>query len=328
MNRLRSFLESLASQAPLALKRAQTVRRLEKRVVELEALNQFYEALSGADDFLELLTIIDDYCQQLLETPHVRIYWRGPARGSLQTIVAEKSVDRPGVTESRSITEMPAIIRQAINTASSIKNTDAGGHKWITFPLMVLEGSVGAISVGQPRPKRPFSDKQQQLLAVIADKAGMVLDRWQTHQTVQSRAAKLETLNSITAKLFADLDLTHLLGEILDTAISLLEADAGSLLLVDQATGDLVVQVVRSPDATAKELTGLRLAAGTGFTGRIAQDGKSLICDGIDDGQTELSPLERHGKFSAQSLLGVSLRKGDVVLGVLQILNKRDQPAF
>ncbi len=57
---------------------------------------------------------------------------------------------------------------------------------------------------------------------------------------LQERVRQLETCYRITSLLNSELNLTHLLDTIMNIAKKVMKADACSLLLKDEETGDLV----------------------------------------------------------------------------------------
>jgi GAF domain-containing protein len=75
----------------------------------------------------------------------------------------------------------------------------------------------------------------------------------------------LATLNEITRQLAGTLETEPLLQSILDSAVSILNCEAGSLFLVDETTGELVFKATAGP--LADNLAGQRLAPGTGIAG-------------------------------------------------------------
>src|SRR5689334_24045709 len=77
----------------------------------------------------------------------------------------------------------------------------------------------------------------------------------------------LSTLYFVSQHITPQVDVMQLLGEILDTALAVLKAADGSLMLTDEETNELVFTVVRG--SAADRLIGYRLPAGTGIAGWV-----------------------------------------------------------
>src|SRR6185436_16284938 len=95
---------------------------------------------------------------------------------------------------------------------------------------------------------------------------------------------------------------------------------------MDEPTGDLVFRVTVGPVAT--NLLGQRIPAGTGIVGRAVQLRAPVI---ENDGQRSLTRYENTDKqtgFISRSLLAVPMQIKDRVLGVIEVINRRDGLPF
>ncbi len=85
-------------------------------------------------------------------------------------------------------------------------------------------------------------------------------------QETERRARQLTTLNEVTRQLTSTLETEPLLQSILQSAVDILNCEAGSLLLVDDATDELVFRSVVGP--VAGNLVNRRMPAGRGVVGK------------------------------------------------------------
>lgn len=122
-------------------------------------------------------------------------------------------------------------------------------------------------------------------------------------------------------------DVLGLLGQILDSALRVLKASDGTLMLVDETTQELVFAVVRGE--AADRLHGFRLAPGTGIAGWVAQNRQpQIIMDARHDPRFFAQVDENLG-FRTRSMVCVPIQLDDNrVLGVLQVLNKTSDWPF
>jgi len=111
----------------------------------------------------------------------------------------------------------------------------------------------------------------------------------------------------------------QLLKAMVDRVKADLQAERGTLYLIDAETGDLVSRVAHLP-----ELKEIRLGPGKGVAGYVAQTGESVrLPDAHQDARFFRGIDERTG-FVTRSMLAVPVRdRTGAIRGVLQMLNRR-----
>lgn len=137
----------------------------------------------------------------------------------------------------------------------------------------------------------------------------------------------LSALYYLSLKITADTDVFKLLSDILDTALAVLKASDGSLMLSDDATGELVFAVVRGTAKTS--LQGYRVPAGEGIAGAVAASRKPEIVMDVRRDPRFYALIDETTGFKTRSMVCVplSLDNGRV-LGVIQVLNKVSDREF
>ena len=119
-------------------------------------------------------------------------------------------------------------------------------------------------------------------------------------------------------------DLEALLAGIVDAVVRELEADRGTLYLVDHARGELVSRVAHLP-----ELAEIRLKLGEGVAGWVARSGEAVHVPGGQEDPRFAARIDQQTGYRTRSMLAEPVRDaGGVVVGVLQVLNKQRQDAF
>src|SRR5512140_1498624 len=103
----------------------------------------------------------------------------------------------------------------------------------MSVPLNSLVETMDALSVGKHDASRMYTRRQLGLLQSIADQTAGAIVKARLLQETQQRAGQLTTLNEITRKLTGTLELEPLLQNILESAVTILNCEAGSLFLVD-----------------------------------------------------------------------------------------------
>jgi GAF domain-containing protein len=137
----------------------------------------------------------------------------------------------------------------------------------------------------------------------------------------------LSTLYYLSQNITAETDVFKLLSDILDTSMSVLKASDGSLMLVDEGTGELVFAVVRG--TAADSLQGYRVPPGQGIGGAVAASRKPEIVMDVRRDPRFYSLVDETIGFRTRSMVCVPLvLDNGRVLGVIQVLNKVSDREF
>jgi signal transduction protein with GAF and PtsI domain len=101
----------------------------------------------------------------------------------------------------------------------------------------------------------------------------------------------------------------------------LTDAEAGSLLLVDDFTGHLDFEVVAGEK---KELLPFfRVPKGQGIAGWVAEHNTPLIVPDVQSDERFFKFVDNELNFVTRDMIAVPLRAQNDIIGVLQVLNKR-----
>ena len=136
----------------------------------------------------------------------------------------------------------------------------------------------------------------------------------------------LQVLQNLTRTLSSELNLEPLLQMILASAVQVMGASAGSLLLLDQRTDELVFEVIEGGGGVALE--GARMPADKGIAGWVATNREPLIVDDVNRDNRHYRDIAQDYDFSTTSILCVPLIAKGQVIGVLQVLNKEPGKYF
>ena len=143
---------------------------------------------------------------------------------------------------------------------------------------------------------------------------------------LHSSIRALSALQDLIERLSPSTHILTLLDDLLASVLMVVGASAGSLLLVDEESGELVFAVVHGP--ARERLTGYRLPKGQGIAGWVAANRRPQV---VHDVRTDpqFSPLvDETFDFQTRSLAALPLLDGDRVLGVIEALNKASDRDF
>jgi putative methionine-R-sulfoxide reductase with GAF domain len=141
---------------------------------------------------------------------------------------------------------------------------------------------------------------------------------------VHDYSNKLERMLSITRDLREEIYGDILLEKILDNAMSITKADAGSILLLED--NKLVFKIVRGEKAP--KLLGTTIEKGSGIAGWVAESGKSVRISDVTSDKRFNSDIDAVIGYTTKSVLGVPLIARAEVIGVLELLNRKDGRPF
>ncbi|HEX4621329.1 MAG TPA: sigma-54-dependent Fis family transcriptional regulator [Myxococcaceae bacterium] len=121
-----------------------------------------------------------------------------------------------------------------------------------------------------------------------------------------------------------EVNLDELLQAVVDRVAAAMQADRGTLYLLDPARQELFSQAAHLP-----ELSQIRLKLGQGVAGHVAQEGKPVkVPDSRQDARF-FPDIDKITGYRTTSLLAVPVRDAkDRVFGVLQVLNRRGGGPF
>ena len=335
-----SFLENLADQASVAIQRMQTVANLERRVQEMNALTRVSQGVNITVTFDDVLELIYAQTAQIIPTSHFHItlynkdndyYYYGFAVENNDRITSRENVPFPPNTGLA-----PEVIRKGrpIQTQDYLRENQVRGfapetegiYAWMGVPLNAGAESIGALSVGSRDPATTYTRGQLDILQAIANQTAGAIVKARLLQETQQRARQLTTLNDVTRRLTSTLELEPLLQNVLESAVNILNCEAGSLFLLDEQTGELIFKVTVGP--VAKDLLGQRLAPGSGIVGRAVSTRGPVMENDVRHSAGWNARTDDQTGFATRSLLAVPLQIKDNVMGVVEVINRRDGLPF
>ncbi|MGQ9858491.1 MAG: PP2C family protein-serine/threonine phosphatase [Thermodesulfobacteriota bacterium] len=143
------------------------------------------------------------------------------------------------------------------------------------------------------------------------------------HEKIRRLSMCMEVAQLISSSL----NLDEVLDRIMTTSRTVMGADASSLMLVDEKTGELVFQVAQGR-VGEQLLAGFRLPRGQGIAGHVCETGEPvLVQDAYIDPRFHRDFDERTG-YRTKSILCVPLKIQGKIIGVSQVINKLDGTPF
>lgn len=335
-----AFLEALGSQSAVAFERAQVVTNMERRVNEMNALSRVAQGINITLNFDDILELI--YAQTLQVMPgndfHLTLYnktgqyfyyafclemdERIPQKENLP-LPSKTTLDQEIILSRRAILTQDFLGQsQIMGVASNVR----GLYAWLGVPLNAGMETIGSLSITSRDPSVTYTNTHMDLLQAIADQAAGAIVKSRLLQETERRAQQLSILNVITRQLTSTLDLQPLLKNMLESAVTILNSEAGSLFLVDEQSDELIFQVTVGP--VASNLVGQRLPAGTGFVGKAVISRQPVIVNDVQSSAGYNPATDRQTGYITKAILAVPMEVKERVIGVIEIINKKEGLPF
>jgi diguanylate cyclase (GGDEF)-like protein len=206
---------------------------------------------------------------------------------------------------------------------------------WV--PLMVKNKLIGVITLGRKKDGTLYQDTELSFILQMGNQAAIALEsamlddqKEKASKELAKKMANLSILYSVSKALNFASDLKKILLFILDKARDAVEAQKASLMLLDTATGELVVHVVRGvpPDVEEKinrgEMECTRIKVGEGVAGKVAATKQYLL---INEARED-DRFKKSEKSFVDSILCMPLIANDEVIGVINLTNKQKGGKF
>lgn len=188
----------------------------------------------------------------------------------------------------------------------------------ISLPLRAEERIIGVMHLWRVE-KRAFSTSEQRMLLAIAEMAGSALQRARLHEETLRRLAQLHALQTIDRAISSSLDVHFSLDVLLRQTLAQLKVDAAGVLLYNPSTLSLEYAAGRGFRTRTYEQS--RLAMGKGVAGRAAFEQRMMLIPDLSVSQAFLR-REFQQKEGFVSYAAVPLVAKGTIKGVLEIFHR------
>lgn len=145
-------------------------------------------------------------------------------------------------------------------------------------------------------------------------------------QDLSTARRELNFYEEVSKTLTSSLELNIILTKIMKKIKEMTKAEAWSILLVDEETGELVFE--KTVGKKAKEIQKFRLKMGEGIAGWVAQEGIPVVVPDVSKDERFFGKIDEAIHFKTKSLMCVPIKSKDQVIGVLEVVNKTTGEPF
>jgi signal transduction histidine kinase len=190
----------------------------------------------------------------------------------------------------------------------------------ICAPLKIKGRTIGVLNASKTTPESPFSHPDLELLSILATQVAIAIENSRIHEATRGRTSQLAALNELGRLLTSTLDLDEVLSLAMQGINEIIKAEAGSLLLLDETTNDLVFRM--SLHGEVRQTAPLKLQIGQGIAGWVVKQGEPVLVRDVSiDPRYFREASEKFG-LECRSILCVPIVLRDHVIGAIELINK------
>ncbi len=150
------------------------------------------------------------------------------------------------------------------------------------------------------------------------------VERVSEQHATPSAIQELNAMRTVSEVMTSNINLDDLLNLIVNKLVNTINADRGTLYLLDEETDELVSRVLQDAGG---QLSEIRLKVGQGIAGHVAATGETLNIPNAYDDPRFNSNFDRLSGYHTRSILTAPMfNPQQKIIGVVQLLNKRGSP--
>jgi two-component system phosphate regulon sensor histidine kinase PhoR len=223
--------------------------------------------------------------------------------------------------------ELEKLCREAALTLEPRpEDPDSGRGPWHLAMPLEYEGQLEGVlyTARGERESTPPADFKRTLS--VAKGLAAVLAASSALASREEVLAKLKALTQASAAINSNRELRPLLQQIMQEAQAMMRAEASSVFLIDEKTGDLVMTVAHGPKG--EQAGAVRLKTGEGIAGWVAGHGEPLLVPDAASDPRFAGRVDALSQFRTRDIICVPLKVHGRVLGVVQVLNRTGGESF
>lgn len=146
-------------------------------------------------------------------------------------------------------------------------------------------------------------------------------------ESLKKRIVDLTSLIEVSSIISSTLDLEELMNLVMEKAQTVMNAEASSVMLLNEETGMLECKIALG-SVQEKVKDTIQLEVGQGIAGWVALHGEAIIVPDVDNDTRFYSNIDHSTGFKTHSILAAPLKVKDRVIGVAEVINRKDSQPF
>lgn len=190
----------------------------------------------------------------------------------------------------------------------------------MAVPLKLKNRVIGVIELLNKAKGRPFSKEDLGVVTSLANHFSIIIERGKLFKELDERLTQFSTLHEVGNLLISTLDEKVVRKRAMQAVTRLMNAEVGSLLLVDKKRGELYFEVALGEKGT--KVKEIRLKMGEGIAGWVAKHGRPLVIHDVEKDRRFQKSFDEKSEFKTRNMVCVPVRIKGETIGVLQAINK------
>lgn len=247
---------------------------------------------------------------------------KGPAADRLK---GERIKVCEGIAGWVARTGLPYVSHEVVNdplwSKEFGKKTGYAPQDILGVPLKIEKGVVGVIEVLNKKEGEPFEKRDLSILASLALRISTILEKARLFAKLDRSVKQFATLADVDALLNSTLDQKVIRKRAMEAITLLMDAEVGSLLLVDDEKTELYFEVALGEKGD--KVKEIRLKMGEGIAGWVAEHGEPLLIQDVTKDPRFYKSADKKTDFVTRNMICVPVKVKNKNIGVLQAINRK-----
>lgn len=331
------FVQTMASQAVVALMNAQLYQHAEARSRELQALYESGRLLNSSLDIQTICENSVDALRDILGYYHVSIYF---VRDNLLRLQVQRGYDMQldNIPLDRGIMARAATTRQTVflpdvSQDPAFLRALPSVQSEIAVPLLAGERVLGVLNVETVRTEPDnvrngyLTAADVQLLTTYANQLVIAIENARLFNETQQHLNQVRILHAAGQVVNSELELDVVLERVAEQFVRALDVDSCTLTEWDRSTNELVLLVDHDSLEQAREKPGTRFRVQDTFVAAVLQEQKVAALQ-ADDPANDLEALIYLQDYAWQSVVLVPLVGKGHVIGLVELGTRKVKRTF
>lgn len=306
---------------------------------KLEFLSTLYKVGSSVSKTLNISKLFDTILQQVQEVMNVENCSLMAFDTLSQTLTLDAAIGVPsnmvgqiqvamgeGIAGWVAQNKKPVLLKDVskdVRFANHQGRMDYKTRSVLSVPILHQNELLGVLNVNNKRSGEAFFEDDLNLLLGISGQISQAIANASLHEKTDMQVAELSLIQELGKAINSSLDLDSVLNYFIDMTTRITDSDRATLMLYDDVTGELYVEVSRGFDESG--ILDIRLKIGEGVAGRAAELRRPLKVDNTGK-SPDYKELPKISRKTDLTLISAPLVNKDNLVGVInceRVLSKK-----
>ncbi len=206
------------------------------------------------------------------------------------------------------------------------KEIDYVPKNMLCLPIVSGTNIIGVLELLDKKDRADFTENDREIANLFASQLSIIIDNRKLYKGLENEIRRIRDLIETSVLLSSTLNLDELLNLIMEKAKAILDAEASSIFQINKEKNELFFRVATgSKSKVAKQIT---VPMGKGVVGWAAEKGETVYVPDVKKDKHFYKTVDKKTQFKTKSIIAVPLITKHGVIGVAEVLNKKDGSKF